>query len=88
MCDLSDQGSDSLEILSCSAFQKVGLLTRLGCLQGLRWSPPNFELLSPFNLASSGFVPVPSLISNCWNLLFELRKVREAGVLLSYSAGS
>ena len=48
----------------------AGLLTRLGCVQGLRWSVFLLILRSfsgPFNLASDGFLAAPSLISNCSN---------------------
>ena len=48
---------------------KAGLLTRLGCVQGLRWLGLLIlmSFSGPFNLASGGFLAAPSLISNCLN---------------------
>jgi len=49
------------------SFKRLGVLTRLGCVQGLRWSSPlilmSFSGL--FYLASGGFLAVPPLISSC-----------------------
>ena len=45
---------------------RAGLLTRLRCVQGLRWWSPNLdELLWSFNLASGGFLVAPPLICCC-----------------------
>ena len=53
-------------------FKRAGFLTRLGFVQGLRWSVLLIlmSLSGLFNLASDGFVAAPRLISNCsalWN---------------------
>ena len=55
---------------------RVGLLTKLGYMQGLHSFTLIQNLLilrsfsSPFNLASGGFLATPLLISNCSNLSF------------------
>ena len=63
-----DQGGNSLTFFFLlQSFRRVGVLTRLGCVQGLLILR---SFSSPFNLASGGFVAAPPLISNCSNLPF------------------
>ena len=59
--------------LSSAKFQRVKLLTRLGCGQALRWSGLLIMMSysGPFNLVSGSFKAATSLISNCMKLLFE-----------------
>ena len=65
------------------SFKRVGLLTRLRCVQGLRGGLLILMSFSgPLNLASGGFLAAPPLICNCLNLPFgNSGKVMEAGVL-------
>ena len=91
VCD-KDQGSNSLAVIFLlRSFKnrpqhwvwsspRVGLLTRLGYLQGLL-------ILMSFNLASGGFVAALPLISNCSNALWNSGKVMAAGVLLTRNGG-
>ena len=72
VCD-KDQGSNSLEFFFLlQSFKAVGLLTRLGCMQGLMWLGLLIliSLSGPFNLALHGFMAAPSLINICSNLPF------------------
>ena len=68
-----NQGSNSLVFfLLLPSFKRVVLLTRLGRVQGLRWSSLLIlmSLSDTFNLASGGFLAAPPLISNfsaLWN---------------------
>ena len=54
------------------SFWRVGLLARLECVQGLRWSGLLIlmSFSGPFNLVSGGFMAAPPLISNSLNLPF------------------
>lgn len=78
-----NQGSNSLVFFFLlPSFKRVVLLTRLGCVRGLRWSSLLvwMSLSGTFNLASRGILAAPPLISNC-SALWDSEKAIEAGVL-------